>query len=208
MRLLFTLLLAMLVMPLSFAADGTSSTGMDKAGQKKEKSWWERREQRRDIYYPHKLHIEAMEKGSDPCLRCHPFNSNNVTDVKQLKTLNVIANEPLKAICHECHTVKLTAPWRCNLCHTDPAAIWPDDHNFDYLSHHAEDARLDDAKCRQCHIDLSFCSDCHFRRDPSQRRVHAMAYRNSHGIDARLQAANCSRCHTARYCSDCHRETR
>lgn len=202
--------IALLIVPLSFAGDEISVTAPLDTGQekKKEKSWWEKREKRPDIYYPHKPHMEAMKQGGDPCLLCHPFSKTDITDLKQLKPLSVIANEPLEAICHDCHMDKLTAPWRCDLCHNDPAAIWPDDHNFDYLSHHGEDARLDGGKCRQCHIDVSFCTDCHFRRDSTQRQAHGLGYRASHGIDARINAANCSRCHNARYCSDCHKEIR
>ena len=176
--------------------------------QEKEKTWWEQRNKRSDLYYPHNAHMEVMEKEGDSCLLCHPFTVNKVTDLEQLKKLTVIANEPLEAICHECHVVQLTAPWRCDLCHTNPNTIWPNDHNFDYLTHHGEDARLDEKKCRQCHIDISFCSDCHFRRDPLQRRVHPLGYRTTHGIEARVNAVSCSRCHNAHYCSDCHREHR
>ena len=176
--------------------------------QKKEQTWWEKRNNRTDLYYPHNAHMKVMEKEGDSCLLCHSFNANKITDLDQLKKLNTIANEPLEGICHSCHVVKLTAPWDCNLCHNDPAEIWPNDHNFDYLNHHAEDARLDESECRTCHIDASFCTDCHFRRDPVQRRVHTMAYRASHGIEARLNASYCSSCHRASYCSDCHRKRR
>ena len=176
--------------------------------EQKEKHWWEKRNERPDIYYPHKIHMKVMEKEGDSCLLCHPFSRNDVTDLKQLKALNIIANEPLEAICHDCHVVRLTAPWRCNLCHNDPRKISPQDHNFDYVAHHREDARLDENKCRRCHIDLSFCTDCHFRRDPLQRRVHPLGYRSSHGIEARMNAAECGRCHNPGFCRDCHRGRR
>ncbi len=183
------------------------------AEQKKEKSWWQKRDERSDIYYPHKAHFDAMEKEGDSCLLCHPFNENSVTDQKQFEKLNVISNEPLEAICHECHVSKLTAPSRCELCHDDPEKIWPKDHNLDYIAHHGEDARLDasrakDEQCSSCHIDQSFCSDCHFRRDKTDRREHSLGYRASHGIEARMNAASCSRCHNIGYCSDCHRKSR
>ena len=196
----------------SFADDKidvpVTKKAVKKTPQEKEKTWWEQRNKRPDLYYPHNAHMDVMEKEGDSCLLCHPFNANKITDLEQLKKLTVIANEPLEAICHECHVVQLTAPWRCDLCHTNPDTIWPNDHNFDYLTHHGEDARLDEKKCRQCHIDISFCSDCHFRRDPLQRRVHPLGYRTTHGIEARMNTVSCSRCHNAHYCSDCHRERR
>lgn len=193
------LLLMSLVLPslLLFAEETT-----------KEKTWWEKRNDRPDLYYPHNAHLELMEKEGDSCMLCHTFQANEITDLEQVKKLNVIANEPLEAICHDCHVEKLTAPWQCDLCHHDPRDIWPPDHNFDYLTYHGEDARLDEEQCAQCHIDLSFCSDCHFRRDPMQRRVHLLGYRASHGIEARMNASYCSRCHNARFCSDCHKRSR
>ena len=179
----------------------------------KEKSWWQKRDKRTDIYYPHKVHFEVMEREGDSCLLCHPFNKNSVTNIKQYEKLNAIANESLEAICHECHVTQLSAPSNCELCHDDPKKIWPKDHNLDYISHHGEDARLDSARpeedqCGSCHIDLSFCSDCHFRRGKTKRREHSLGYRASHGIDARMSAASCSRCHNINYCSDCHRRSR
>ncbi len=174
----------------------------------KEKTWWEKREQRSDIYYPHNAHREVMEQGGDPCLLCHPFSKNEVIDTESLKTLNTIANEPLAAICHECHMTRQSASWRCDLCHSDPATAWPDSHDFDYRQHHGEDARLDEGECRICHIDLNFCADCHFRRDSSRHQGHALGYRTLHGIEARMNPGDCGRCHNPRYCADCHREMR
>ncbi len=198
--------------PSSFSEDKTSfpiAEGKEiTMAQEKEKTWWEQRNERLDLYYPHNAHMAVMEKEGDSCLLCHPFTANNITDLEQLKKLNVITNEPLEAICHECHVVKLSAPWRCDLCHHSSDDIWPDDHNFNYIAHHGEDARLDEGKCRQCHIDISFCSDCHFRRDPLQRRVHGLGYRTTHGLEARMNTMSCSRCHTVQYCRDCHRENR
>jgi len=169
------------------------------------KSWWQQRHERSDIYYPHKAHFEVMKEGGDPCLMCHSFAKNGVTEPQQLKAITTISNEPLEAICHDCHMVKQSAPTSCDLCHTDMAAIWPADHDFDYSHNHAEAARRDRGECQSCHIDLSLCTDCHFRRDRSRRREHLPGYRSSHGLDARLSAISCSRCHNVSYCSNCHR---
>jgi len=171
----------------------------------KEKTWWEKREQRPDIYYPHEAHREVMEREGDPCLLCHPFGKIESTDTAQVKRLTVIANEPLAAICHECHMERQSASWRCALCHPEPAAVWPESHDFDYRRNHAGDARFDEGACRTCHLDLGFCTDCHFGRDGSRFRGHALGYRVLHAIEARMAPADCGRCHDARYCSDCHR---
>ena len=170
-----------------------------------EKGWWQQRQDRSDIRYPHKAHFEVMERAGDPCIMCHPFSKNETTDPRRLRAITTIANEPLEMICHECHVAEQNAPTACDLCHTDMAAIWPQDHHFDYIYNHAEAARRDRGECQSCHLDLSTCTDCHFRRDRSRQRQHLPGYRSSHGLDARLSTIGCSRCHNASYCIDCHR---
>lgn len=190
--------------------DGAIKLSKDMAPQKmskskkKEKPWWEKRDVRPDIYYPHKAHYDVMEEEGDSCLLCHSYRKNEVHDEKKRKPLNVISNEALKEICHNCHVTELRGPWRCELCHDDPKKIWPDDHNFGYIQHHSEDARQNKEACRECHLDNKFCSDCHFRRDTSGNDYHPLGYRSLHGIDARIQPSNCARCHNFFYCRDCH----
>lgn len=195
---LWLISIAFLFIPLlSLAEEGT-----------KEKSWWEKREGMADLYFPHNKHMKALKKKGDPCMLCHPFSPTDITDIKTLEKVTVIANEPLEAICHSCHLVELTAPSECRLCHKDPAKIWPDKHNYKYKRNHAEDARVDPDWCKKCHMSPSFCTNCHFRRDQSARRVHSMGYRGSHGIEARISPGQCGRCHNSRYCRDCHKGMR
>ncbi|VAX09026.1 hypothetical protein MNBD_GAMMA25-106 [hydrothermal vent metagenome] len=173
---------------------------------KKEKTWWEKRKDMQpDLYYPHKIHMDTMKKKGDSCMLCHTFMKNEMVESTLLKKITRIANEPGKAICHECHVLNISAPSRCNLCHQNIDTITPESHHYNYKYNHAEDSRVDESECRRCHIDISFCSDCHFRRDTGQRKVHTVAYLNSHGLDARFDSASCGRCHNASYCSDCHR---
>ncbi len=190
------LLLVLLCLPLCVAGEATNE---------KDERWWEKRHQRADIFYPHKAHQAVMEADGDACLRCHPFNPTGIRDLERLRVINVIANEPLREICHSCHVDRISAPWRCDLCHDQRQKIWPQDHNFNYIANHAEDSRLDESQCRECHLDLSFCTDCHFRRDSSRHRVHPLAYVSAHGLEARFDIASCGRCHDVDYCSDCHR---
>ena len=172
------------------------------------KSWWESRNakaERADIFYPHNAHMQVMDEEGDSCMLCHTFNSNSTVKEERLKTLTTIANEALEPICHDCHVDDLRAPWRCELCHPDPEKIWPDDHNFDYILHHSEDARHDEAICKTCHLDLSFCTDCHLRRDTSGDDYHPMGYQTRHGLESRMMSGNCGRCHNTFFCRDCHR---
>lgn len=185
-----------------------TTTALGETLSLKNKTWWEQRTKREDIYYPHNIHKQSMQQEGDSCMLCHTFGKNKVTDEKQLKAITTIANEPLEKICHDCHVDDLRAPWRCDLCHKDKTKIWPDDHNFNYIDNHGEDARRNEAICRTCHLEVSYCSDCHFRRDTSGPDYHPMGYQSSHGIEARMMASNCGRCHNSFYCDDCHRNKR
>ncbi len=193
-------LLCLMLASLSFVVGGSV------AAEEEAPRWWEQRERRPDIYYPHEAHRAVMEQEGDPCLLCHPFSRNEEADTAWVERVTVIANEPLAAICHDCHMKRQSASWRCTLCHPDPSAIWPESHDFDYRHNHGEEARLGDAACTACHLDLGFCTDCHFRRDGSRHRGHPPGYRMTHALDARLEPASCGRCHNARYCGECHRE--
>lgn len=178
------------------------------AAEKKEKTWWEKREGQPDIYYPHNAHKEVMEKKGDPCMICHPFSGTAIKDIKLLERLTPTVNEPLLAICHSCHMEELSATSECGICHKDPQKIWPDDHNYDYKNRHGEDARVEPARCVRCHKSPSFCTECHFMRDRMGRDVHNLGYRGSHGIDARISPGDCGKCHNSSYCKDCHRKMR
>lgn len=160
------------------------------------------------IYFPHNRHLGVMKKKGDPCMRCHPFSPTTIKDPKVFEALNAISNKPLKEICHSCHAVKLEAVWECRLCHKDPRTVWPDTHQFDYKNNHREDARAIVTDCRECHIKTSFCTNCHFRRDGAEKKVHTLGYRSSHGLGARLSPGECGMCHSSGFCNDCHRRLR
>ena len=172
----------------------------------KEKTWWQKRDVRTDIFYPHEAHYETMEKEGDSCLLCHTFQKNKEHHEKKRRAVNVIANEALEKICHDCHVTEVKAPWRCDVCHNDSKKIWPADHNSGYIENHGEDAKQNEKQCKTCHLDTKFCSDCHFRRDTSGKGYHPLGYRSKHGLEARMMPANCSKCHNVFYCQDCHEQ--
>jgi len=126
--------------------------------------------------------------------------------------LNIKIND-LPADFYTTYLEKINAPAECSLCHLDPATVWPDDHNYDYINAHAEDAYADQAGCSsKCHQQLSFCTDCHFKRTISGTysgiNAHKPAYKTLHGLDARISPLECGSCHQAGYCADCHRRSR
>jgi len=212
---LLMLFMSLILVTNSFAAavsDSNPSSDSDLRTDSEnisKKKWWENRLKQKDIYYPHQVHMQAMDEEGDSCMLCHTFAKNKLVNEKQLKQITTIANEPLEAICHDCHLDDVRAPWRCNICHTDKTKIWPDDHNYDYIHQHNEDARNSENQCRSCHLDIAFCSDCHFRRTGAGQGIgqdyHSMGYQSRHGIDARMMPSQCGRCHNSLFCSDCHR---
>jgi hypothetical protein len=195
-RMIHTLLI-LLICNYAYAADALAS-------KDEEKSWWEKRHQRSDIYFPHNAHQQVMSESKDVCMACHPFNTNKVTDLKLLEDVQTIYNEPLEVICHSCHMATRTAPLACDVCHTDTQTIRPPDHKGDYTWFHTEAAKIDEKACRVCHIDLNFCTDCHFRRNASKQMLHPLGYRDRHGLDARINPSTCAGCHQYGYCSECH----
>jgi hypothetical protein len=184
------------------------SNAEDSRPQEKEKNWWQLRHDRSDIFYPHKIHLHIMQENGDSCMLCHPFSKNTVDDKKILQQLNQINNEPLEAICHDCHVDKINAPSECRLCHPDPSSIWPDDHNYNYKMAHANDAQADQNGCSDCHKQLSFCADCHFERNTTGLNTHQLGYKSLHGLDARIAPTECAACHQPDFCIDCHRSSR
>jgi len=177
--------------------------------EKKDKSWWEKREERKpNIYFPHNVHMDIMKQEGDMCMLCHSYQPTRETDPERLRAMTEVLNEPLKEICHDCHVVERRAPWRCDICHPDKTRIWPSDHDFGYVQHHGATARKDEKACRECHLELSFCTDCHFRREISGIGYHPLGYVTLHGMEARTMPSNCGRCHNNFYCDECHRRRR
>ncbi|UZR30913.1 hypothetical protein [Methylococcus mesophilus] len=199
-RLILVLLWAVVLAPLVGAGDLPDAV--------KDPKWWEKREKRTDIRYPHNAHMEVMDEEGDSCMLCHSFAPNAMADESKLKPLTTISNEPLKAVCHDCHVTEQRGPWRCNLCHDDKTKIWPEDHRFGYIDHHGEAARRDEAACKECHLDLAFCTNCHFRRDTMGTGYHPLGYRTLHGLSVKVDTLDCGRCHNQVYCETCHARTR
>ena len=168
--------------------------------------WWVQRHEKGEGVYPHRAHEAVMARRGDPCLRCHPFLPwpEDLPEAAR-PAWRTLANEPLAAICHQCHLRERSAPDACELCHRDVAALRPPSHTPDYARAHAADARAAEADCGRCHLDGADCDTCHRRRDAARRAQHPPGYVRAHGLAARLDAESCGACHGPGYCADCHR---
>lgn len=71
-----------LTLALSFSVqaenDTNSAAEVKKADVKKERSWWELRQNRSDIFYPHKPHMDIIKSDGDACMK----------DIDYLKDMN------------------------------------------------------------------------------------------------------------------------
>ena len=99
--MLFMLFFLAVSLPVQAEQDIPSEAEAIKKDVEKEKSWWQKRQQRSDIFYPHKPHMDTMKEEGDACMLCHPYSKNTIHDEKALGTLEQINNEALEAICHD-----------------------------------------------------------------------------------------------------------
>lgn len=118
--------------------------------------------------------------------------------------------------CARCH-----AEAECAECHDGrvrPRSVHPND----YLSLHAQEARVDSPTCSSCHHAQSFCLDCHRRTGVSQSgpvanlaargrfhppsRVWSSGPRTAahHAWEAQRNLSACVSCHQERDCVACH----
>lgn len=140
--------------------------------------------------FSHTTHMEHTEK----CNSCH---TDYLSDIKNIKTPPPMSN------CTGCHNNR-KANANCRVCHEDPSKLKPKSHTarWTYRNGHGTDARYNQAKCRECHVDRE-CNTCH--RGQSSFAIHRPGYRYSHGMDARQRVSNCGYCHDAeKRCAQCH----
>lgn len=109
---------------------------------------------------------------------------------------------PEKSICRRCHE---TAPGLadCDVCHAANEPRRPATHTAQWMSLHATEARVDEARCLVCHTQTD-CQECH-AGDNVRPRVHPLNFAYDHALEARGNELNCSACHEdAQYCAACH----
>lgn len=109
---------------------------------------------------------------------------------------------PEKSVCRRCHE---TAPGLadCGVCHAADEARRPATHTTQWLSLHATEARVDEARCLVCHTQTD-CQECH-AGDNVRPRVHPLNFANNHALEARGNELTCSACHEdPEFCQACH----
>ncbi|MGA2449949.1 MAG: cytochrome c3 family protein [Polyangiaceae bacterium] len=117
--------------------------------------------------------------------------------------------------CASCHQDTF-----CTDCHDGrvrPRSVHPND----YLDMHPIEARMGTQRCQSCHLEQSFCLDCHIRAGVSEAsplnsrdsgRFHppksvwsdAPAGAGHHAFEAERGLSGCVSCHTERDCITCH----
>jgi c(7)-type cytochrome triheme protein len=174
----------------------------------------------RDLIFSHQQHVENQKVS---CETCHTVLEKAGTATSELV--------PAMTTCATCHDGKKVVS-ACETCHTNFAALRPNDHNqTDFIHEHKRIARMGDAKCGMCHSQET-CIDCHNGSDlvkinvpgrdmTSQHsprltandrgqgmrlsKVHDLNFRVTHGIVARSKSMECQTCHNEKeFCSTCH----
>lgn len=128
------------------------------------------------------------------CVTCHDDSERTPTS-KRMR------------VCRTCHSVRglalgILAP-RSHL----PERERPEDHTLAFRRDHAEEARVDSARCARCHTFMSgsarqVCDECHQVMRPLDHVVTWREY--DHGPAASAEADRCATCHTAPFCTTCH----
>jgi len=162
--------------------------------------------------FSHKQHADSFGKAAVACGDCHRFDAEIRTGSEPLAaTLSQMALLPGGAACHYCHgpsgTRVVAAPRSCITCHSNTAALLPENHQIAWLRVHASVASADPAECQNCHRD-SFCVNCHQNRDSILTFVHDRNYISYHSVDARANPIQCGNCHRVDFCSNCHQQAR
>lgn len=162
--------------------------------------------------FDHRSHGHVFSERSIACVDCHQFALRIESDDEDLaRTLSALALRPGSEACHTCHLPGAervaSAPQRCRDCHTNLWPLIPDDHHAGWQRAHAIAARIDTARCEDCHRQQE-CADCHARRDSIDTRVHERSFRFFHSVAARANPMECGSCHRPDYCISCHEASR
>lgn len=137
--------------------------------------------------FPHAAHLGA---GTD-CAACH-----GPTEAAEPRL-------PEKAVCRTCHETA-SGNTDCRVCHAESEELLPGSHTKGWISQHGVEARVDQARCADCHTQKS-CDDCH-AGDNVRPPTHPLDYDLNHALDARSGELTCSGCHEdPQYCQECHR---
>lgn len=144
--------------------------------------------------FSHKLHAVTEEI---ECVSCHGgISEDEAVGADHLPTMED---------CYSCHESDVKeVPEDCGLCHGPEERLTPKDHTTSWTHFHGLPASTERQECSTCHVNESFCQDCHFG-DNVVNQTHPVNWEYSHGVEARQQSTDCSSCHESKqFCAECH----
>lgn len=171
------------------------------------KSWGFRRVPERKSGFRRFSHQKHLAAGMS-CETCH----GAMAHAEQAAKGKGMIGHPLCMQCHDgirqsndcqdCHSSLREG--RLNGMERDPSIMKPMDHHPGFLHDHQFAARLDGSKCRDCHRQENFCSDCHQGED-AVFMTHERNWLYTHPVAARKNLSECAGCHDLNsYCTECH----
>jgi len=148
-------------------------------------------------YIPHFSHKKHVSDENVECTTCH----TGIMDSEQ----PVVTHLPTMQTCFTCHASKIKeVPQDCYTCHTPDQKLTPKSHTVAWKKTHGMPANAGREECSTCHVNESFCQNCHFGDNVTQQS-HPMNWEYSHGVEAKQQSSNCSTCHeNKQFCVECH----
>ncbi|MCF7804426.1 MAG: cytochrome c family protein [Candidatus Marinimicrobia bacterium] len=146
--------------------------------------------------FSHKRH--AVDEEIE-CSSCHEgILEDEAITADHLPTMND---------CYSCHMEDVKqVPEDCGMCHGPEERLTPKTHTATWENYHGMKVSStgNRGECATCHVEESFCQDCHFG-DNVVQQTHPTNWEYTHGIEARRQSTDCSTCHESKqFCADCH----
>lgn len=145
--------------------------------------------------FSHSKH--AVDEGIE-CTSCHTgILEDEAATADHLPTMND---------CYSCHTEDVKqVPEDCGMCHGPEERLTPKTHTATWKNYHGMEVNTGGrGECSACHVQESFCQDCHFG-DNVVHQTHPENWEYAHGVEARQQSSDCSTCHESKqFCAECH----
>ncbi len=146
-------------------------------------------------------HVRHFGRAIGDCATCHLADTHRPDKTTR----------PTMDRCYQCHgtTRVSTASGRCLTCHPATFIRKPDTHVTGWAgARHAAEAKVDRKQCLSCHVEKTFCANCHSGTGPPSHQLVGWST-GSHRDAAEGNRAQCLSCHNQRtFCAACHARSR